>query len=105
MHRLSNDVIAHVDAKQNDGQTNLLTCRTIILNSHRIFILSQKLIKFLVKQVKYCYIHFLCSTTSYLIIYAKKRKLKVFHLNGISANFCCFIIGDLSPLLPEPVTL
>jgi len=26
------------------------------------------------------------------------------HLNGISANFCCFIIGDLSPLLPEPVT-
>src|SRR6218665_1822330 len=40
----------------------------------------QKLIKFLVKQVK------------------------IFHLNGISANFCCFIIGDLSPLLPELVT-
>src|SRR6218665_3307524 len=38
------------------------------------------------------------------MIYAKKRKLKIFHLNGISANFCCFIIGDLSPLLPEPVT-
>src|SRR6218665_542766 len=48
--------------------------------------------------------HFPCSTTSYLMIYAKKRKLKIFHLNGISANFCCFIIGDLSPLLPEPVT-
>ena len=41
--------------------------------------------------------------TSYLMIYAKKRKLKIFHLNGFSANFCCFIIGDLSPLLPEPV--
>src|SRR6218665_2870455 len=39
------------------------------------------------------------------MMYAKKRKLKIFHLNGISANFCCFIIGDLSPLLPEPVTL
>jgi len=39
------------------------------------------------------------------MIYAKKRKLKIFHLNGISTNFCCFIIGDLSPLLPEPVTL
>src|SRR6218665_2302686 len=38
------------------------------------------------------------------MIYAKKRKLKIFHLNGISANFCCFIIGDLSPLLPEPVS-
>jgi len=38
------------------------------------------------------------------MIDAKKRKLKIFHLNGISANFCCFIIGDLSPLLPEPVT-
>ena len=38
------------------------------------------------------------------MIYAKKRKLKIFHLNAISANFCCFIIGDLSPLLPEPVT-
>ena len=37
------------------------------------------------------------------MIYAQKRKLKIFHLNGISANFCCFIIGDLSPLLPEPV--
>src|SRR6218665_2504949 len=49
-------------------------------------------------------IHFPCSTTSYLMIYAKKRKLKSFHLNCISANFCCFIIGDLSPLLPEPVT-
>ena len=24
------------------------------------------------------------------MIYAKKRKLKIFHLNGISANFCCF---------------
>src|SRR6218665_3358252 len=49
-------------------------------------------------------IHFPCSTTSYLMMYAKKRKLKTFHLNGISANFCCFIIGDLSLLLPEPVT-
>jgi len=39
------------------------------------------------------------------MIFAKKRKLKIFHLNGISANFCCFIIGDLSPLLPEPVTI
>src|SRR6218665_516372 len=38
------------------------------------------------------------------MIYAKKGKLKFFHLNGISANFCCSIIGDLSPLLPEPVT-
>jgi len=38
------------------------------------------------------------------MIYAKKRKLKIFHLHSISANFCCFIIGDLSPLLPEPVT-
>src|SRR6218665_1835418 len=38
------------------------------------------------------------------MIYAKKRKLKIFHLDGSSANFCCFIIGDLSPLLPEPVT-
>src|SRR6218665_1355019 len=38
------------------------------------------------------------------MIFAKKRKLKMFHLNDISANFCCFIIGDLSPLLPEPVT-
>ena len=36
--------------------------------------------------------------------YVKKRILKILHLNGISANFCCFIIGDLSPLLPEPVT-
>ena len=35
------------------------------------------------------------------MIYAKKRKLKIFHLNGISANFCYFIIGDLSLLLPE----
>jgi len=38
------------------------------------------------------------------MIYAKKPKLKIFQLNGISANFCCFIIGDLSLLLPEPVT-
>src|SRR6218665_703142 len=38
------------------------------------------------------------------MIYAKKRKLKIFHLNGISANFCCFIIGDFRLLLPEPVT-
>src|SRR6218665_1126681 len=38
------------------------------------------------------------------MIYAKKRKLKILHLSGISANFCCFNIGDLSPLLPEPVT-
>src|SRR6218665_2196149 len=36
--------------------------------------------------------------------YVKKRTLKILHLNGISVNFCCFIIGDLSPLLPEPVT-
>src|SRR6218665_3536423 len=36
--------------------------------------------------------------------YVKKRTLKILHLNGISANFCCFIIGDLSPLLLEPVT-
>src|SRR6218665_2783355 len=49
-------------------------------------------------------IHFPCSITSYLIKYVKKRTLKILHLNGISANFCCFIIGDLSPLLPEPVT-
>src|SRR6218665_2410991 len=48
--------------------------------------------------------HFPCSITSYLIKYVKKRTLKILHLNGISANFCCFIIGDLSPLLPEPVT-
>src|SRR6218665_2906487 len=34
--------------------------------------------------------------------YVKKRKLKILHLN---ANFCCFIICDLSLLLPEPVTL
>jgi len=38
------------------------------------------------------------------MIYAKKRKLKIVHLNGISANFYCFIIGDLSLPLPEPVT-
>src|SRR6218665_504274 len=38
------------------------------------------------------------------MIYAKKTKIENFHLNGISANFCCFIICDFRPLLPEPVT-
>jgi len=36
--------------------------------------------------------------------YVKKRKLKILHLNAVSANFCCFIICDFRLLLPEPVT-
>ena len=39
------------------------------------------------------------------MISAKKRKLEILHLNGILANFCCFITGDLSLLLPEPVLI
>lgn len=37
-------------------------------------------------------------------MYTKKQQLKILHLNDISANFCCFIIGDFCLLLPEPVT-
>ena len=36
--------------------------------------------------------------------YVKKKKLKILHLNDFEANFCCFIVCDLSLLLPEPVT-
>jgi len=42
--------------------------------------------------------------TSYLMKYVEKRKLKILHLNDFEANFCCFIVCDLSLLLPEPVT-
>jgi len=48
--------------------------------------------------------HFSCSTTSYLLIYAKNRQLKILHLNGILANVCCVITCNFFLLLPEPVT-
>jgi len=34
----------------------------------------------------------------------QKRQFKILHLNGISANFCSFIICDFRLLLPEMVT-
>src|SRR6218665_478719 len=50
------------------------------------------------------YQHTFRSTTSYLLINAKKRQLKILHLSGILAHFCCFIICDFCLLLPELVT-